>query len=147
MTNLTRWNPFKQMARTDPFSDLEEMFRGLGMRPLLRDVESPPDLRLDVNEDDKAYHVKVDIPGVDKNDIEVSIDGNQVAISAEVKRETKKEQGKEIHTERYRGAAYRAFTLPHDIDDAKAKAKYENGVLSLTLPKSANTRTHRIAIN
>lgn len=146
-TTLTRWNPFKQMSRLEPFADIEDMFRGFGMRPLLRDVDSPLDLRMDVTEDDKNYLVSVDIPGVDKKDIEVSIDGNQVAINAEVKRVSKTEAGKQLHTERYHGTAFRSFTLPHDIDDAKATAKYESGVLHLTLPKKSGSKTHKIAIN
>lgn len=146
MTTLTRWNPFKQMNRMDPISDFEDLFRGLGMRPLMRDVETTPELRMDVTEDDKSYLVKVDVPGVKKEDIEVSIDGTQVVISAEVKHEMKTEEGKRIHAERYYGNAYRAFTLPHEIDDSMAKAQYDNGVLHLTLPKKTDTRSHRIAI-
>lgn len=147
MTTLTRWNPFKQpMARMDPISDFEDMFRGFGLRPLMRDVETPPELRMDVTEDDKSYLVKVDVPGVKKEDIEVSIDGAQVLISAEIRRETKKEEGKQIHAERYYGNTYRTFTLPHEVDDSKARAQYDNGVLNLVLPKKAGTRSHKIAI-
>jgi HSP20 family protein len=87
MTALQRWNPFRSMARFDPVSDFEDLIRGSGLRPLLRESEVAPELRMDVAEDDKAYIVKAEIPGVEKKDIDVSIEGNQVAISAEVRRE------------------------------------------------------------
>lgn len=145
MSMLTRWNPFKPFAASSPFSELEDTLRGL--RPLLREGEAPLDLRTDVTEDDKSYCVRIDIPGVTKEAIEVSIDGNRVAVSAEIKRESRKEEGKAVLTERYAGSVYRAFTLGHEIDDEKAQARYENGVLSLTLPKKSNGRIHRVAVN
>ena len=146
MAMLTRWNPFKQVERMDPVSDIEEMFRGFGLRPLLRDAETPLELRMDVTEDDKSYLVRVDVPGVKKEDVEISIDGNQVSISAEIKRESKKKEGKDIRHERYCGTAFRTFMLPHEIDDSKAQAQYENGVLELRLPKKAGARAHRISV-
>ncbi len=147
MSNLTRWNPFKSLTGFDPATSFEDMFRGL--RPAWRDFDISPEVRIDVSEDEKVYKVKAEIPGVDKKDIEVSIDGNEVAISAEVKRETKKKEGeKEIYTDRYYGKVYRSFTLPSDLDSAKAEARYEDGVLRLTLPKVAgNGHSRKIAVN
>src|SRR5512142_837547 len=93
MTTLTHWNPFKSMTRFDPISSFDDLFRGLGTRPVWRDLEAAaPDVRIDVSENDKFYSVKAEIPGVHKEDIQISVDGNQVAISAEVKRETKKKE-------------------------------------------------------
>ena len=146
MTALTRWNPFKQLARFDPATDLDDMFRGLGLRLLTRDAESPLDMRMDVREQDSNYRVTVDLPGVDKDKIEVSIDHNQVSIKADVERETRKEEGKQIHTERYCGSAFRAFTLPQDIDEAKAEAQYDKGVLTLMLPKKSNGSSRRLSV-
>jgi HSP20 family protein len=116
---------------------------------MLREFDNTPEMRMDVDENDKAYLITIDIPGVRKEDIEVSIEGNQIAISAEVKREksTKDKDTKEIHSERYVGRVYRAFTLPHEVDNAKADARYESGVLSLTLPKKAPAKTNRLTIN
>ncbi len=151
MNTLTRWNPFKTMTRFDPIASFDDLFRGFGTRPAWRDFELAdvaPEVRLDVTENDKSYQVKAEIPGVDKNDIEISVEGNQVAISAEVKRATKKkEDEKELYTERYHGKVYRAFTLPNEIDSAKADAHYDQGVLTLTLPKKANGGTRRIAVS
>lgn len=148
MTTLTRWNPFKSLARIDPALDFEDMVRGFGMRPLLRDLQIAPEIRLDVKEDDKSFQVKAEIPGVNKNDIEVSVNGNQVSISAEVRHESEKKEGQwDLCTERYYGRMFRAFTLPSDVDDGKTEAHYENGVLSLTLPKKANGQSRRIAVH
>lgn len=147
MSALTRSNPFKT-PRFDPMVSFDDLFRGLGARPLWRELDVAPDIRIDVKENDASYSVKAEIPGVQKNDIEVSVEGNQVAISAEVKHETKrKDDEKEIHTERYYGKVYRAFTLPGDLDSTKADAHYENGVLSLTLPKKKNGSTRKIAVS
>jgi len=148
MTTLARWNPFRSVARLDPTAGFDEFFRGLAARPLWRELEAAPDMRIDVSEDDGAFHVKADIPGVSKDDIEVSVEGSQVAIGAEVKRETqKKENRKDLCTERYCGQVFRSFTLPAEVDSAKAEAHYENGVLTLDLPKKANGSSRRIAVN
>lgn len=115
--------------------------------PYARQFENAMEMRLDVNEVDNDYVVNVDIPGVHKEDIDVSIQGNQVSIRAEVKRELSQGKGKELYSERYSGQAYRSFTLPVDVDAAKSKAEYDGGVLHLTLPKSASASTRRLPIN
>ncbi|HZP65906.1 MAG TPA: Hsp20/alpha crystallin family protein [Rudaea sp.] len=147
MANLTQWNPFKTLARFDPSSTFDELVRGL--RPAWRDFEFSPGMRIDVSEDDNGYTVKAEIPGVEKNDIDVSIERNQVSISAEVKRNSsRKENEKELYAERYVGRVYRSFSLPSDLDDTKALARYDNGVLTLTLPKkTAGGGTKRIAVS
>jgi HSP20 family protein len=139
MANLTRYDPFKELARFNPSGDWGDMFKGFHMRPWLRDVDVEPQIKIDVSEDDKAYTVKADIPGVDRNDIRVQVDGNQVSISAEMKREKEEKKGEVVlRSERYFGRQYRSFSLGHDIDAAKSEAKYQNGVLELVLPKSGN---------
>lgn len=151
MSLLTRFNPnnqVKSMLRFDPFTDFDDVFRGLGMRPLMRNFETTPEIRMDVDEYDKFYKVKAEIPGVKKDEITISIDHNQVSISAEFKRESQAKDGeKTIHTERCYGKAFRSFTLPLEVDDAKAEAHFENGVLTLSLPKKPNGQSHRIAVN
>jgi HSP20 family protein len=149
MTALAHWNPFKGMARYEPVASFDDLFRGLGFgtRPSWADLAATPDIRIDVSEDEKAFHVKAEMPGVEKRDIDISVDGNQISIGAEIKRESKKKEGeKDIYTERYAGKVYRAFTLPNDVDEAKADAQYDKGVLMLTLPKKANGNGRRIAV-
>jgi len=95
-----------------------------------------PSIRMDVSETPEAYMVKADIPGMKKEDIKVSIEGNQVSISAESRSEKEEKEGETVvRSERSYGRQSRSFTLGSEIDDAKANARYENGVLELTLPK------------
>jgi HSP20 family protein len=153
MTTLARWNPFKAATRMDPIgnfpiSSFDDMFRSLASRPLWREMEMTPDMRLDVTDKDNAYLVKADLPGVDKHDIEISVEGNQVAISAEVKRSTEQKNDEQILcSERYYGRIYRSFSLPTEIDSTKADAHYEGGVLTLTLPKTGNASSRRIMVS
>jgi HSP20 family protein len=144
MSSLTRFNPFSELR--DPFGD--DFFKGFAMRPVYRMLEGEPQMRLDLTEDDKNFFVKAEIPGVSKDDIKVSVDGNQVCLSAEVKKEKEEKEGaKVIRSERYYGSVSRSFTLDENVDQAAAQAKYEDGVLQLTLPKkpSGQARVLKIA--
>lgn len=117
-------------------------------RPFFKDAEFEPQIRIDVTEDDKAYKVKADVPGVEKDDIQVEIDGNQVSISAEVKKESEeKKDNVVIRTERYVGRQYRSFSLAQAIDRGRAEAKYSNGVLELTLPKASGSLSARLKVS
>jgi len=148
MTTVTRWNPFKATPRFDPLANFDDLFRGWGLRPMAREMEVAPDIRIDVSEDAATYKVRAEMPGVDRNDIEISVEGNQVSIGAEVKRETKsKEDEKDVYTERYFGKMFRSFTLPVDLDSVKSEAKYDEGVLILTLPKKGNGGSRKIAVS
>lgn len=134
MANITRFDPFAELTRFNPFGD--EFFKGFALRPVFQGMEGEPQIRLDVTEDDKAYTVKAEIPGVKKEDIKVTVDGNHVSISAEVKKETEEKEGKKvIRSERYYGSVSRRFSLGQEVDHGAAKAKYDDGVLELTLPK------------
>ena len=147
MANITRVEPYNELARFDPFRDMNDFFQGFMLRPVLRDFGAEPQIKLDVAEEDKAYTVKADVPGVKKEDIQVSIDGNQVSISAEVKQEKEEKEGKKlVRSERYYGKQYRSFSLAHDIDQGKAEAEYHDGVLQLTLPKKNGGESKKIAV-
>ena len=147
MRTLTRWNPFREMARFDPFVDLEPFWREFPMMGV-RAGEATPMMRMDVNEDDTGYTVKAEIPGVEKEDISVAIEGNDVSITAEVKSEKEEKEGEKIlRSERYYGSVARTLTLPTDVDMAKASATYEGGVLTLLLPKAPGTATTKLAVH
>ena len=147
MANLTRFDPFSDLAPFAPFRELDEFFRVPRMRSLMRDAPTEPELRIDVTEDENAYHVKADVPGVRKEDIEISINGNQVSITAEVRREKEaRKDEKELRTERYYGMQSRTFTLLHDIDEARAEAKSADGVLQLTLPKKNAAPARKLTV-
>jgi len=137
-----------QLTSYDPFVDtgIDELFRGF-FRPVRLERTAPETIKMDVTEQNGAYLVKAEIPGVAKEDIQVSIEGNQVTIGAEVKREKDVKDGERmLRSERYYGRVYRAFALAQDVDQEKAQAKYENGVLELTLPKKAATSTRTLAV-
>ena len=105
-------------------------------------------MRLDVSEKKDAYVVKADLPGVKKEDINVRVDGNIVQIDAEVKqeKETRGDDDKVLRSERYYGSVSRTFSLSQDVDDAKALAKYADGVLTLELPKKASTASRKVTV-
>jgi HSP20 family protein len=146
MANLTRYDPFN-LARLDPFGDIDDLFKGFFVRPVLFEGQPQMQIKMDLKEDDKAYTVHADIPGVKKEDIHVSIEGNQVSISAETKIEKEEKKGEKVlRSERYVGKVARSFTLAHDVDEAGAQAKYSDGVLELTLPKKAVTAAKKLAI-
>ena len=140
MTTITRFNPFD--------GTMDDLFRGYFVRPV--NYEAPggaTQFRVDVSENDNAYVLRAEIPGVKKNDINVSIDGDTVAIGAEVKNEKDGKNGDRVlRSERYYGKVYRAFTLGQSVDEASAAAKYADGVLELTLPKKAAVQAKRITI-
>lgn len=142
MTNLVRRDPF---AVDDLFDDL---MKGFFVRPLRYPAgEMPAQIKMDVKEDDKAYTVHAEIPGVKKEDIHVNVEGDTVSITAEVCRESEQKEGEKIlHSERHYGKVYRSFTLGHDMDESAAKAKFEDGVLELTLPKKTVSATRRLTI-
>ncbi|HTN64991.1 MAG TPA: Hsp20/alpha crystallin family protein [Burkholderiaceae bacterium] len=135
---LTRFNPFGELARLEPWRDIEDLFSDFRLRPGLRELEAEPRIKMDVAETDQGYMVKAEIPGVKKEDIKVEIEGNQVSISAETQKETEQKQGETVvRSERYYGKQYRRFTLAHEIDEDQAQAKYQDGVLELSLPKKS----------
>ena len=99
MSNLARFNPFTELR--DPFSD--DFFRGFALRPVFRAMDDEPQMRLDLTEDGKNFFVKAEIPGVKKEDIKVSVDGNQVSLSAEIKKETEEKEGAKVIVADIRG--------------------------------------------
>lgn len=142
MTNIVRRDPF---AVDDLFDDL---MKGFFVRPVrYPGGEMPAQIKMDVKEDDQAYTVHAEIPGVNKEDIHVHVEGDSVSIAAEVHRESERKEGEKLlHSERYYGKVFRSFTLGQDVDEAGAKAKFDNGVLELTLPKKALSASRRLAI-
>lgn len=131
------------------FDDMfPEMFRRF-MRPVVTEFEAPGEIRVDLTETEKEYQVRAEIPGVKKDDIKVNIDGNRVSISAEVKQEKEEKGGngaRTVYKEIFYGSASREFVLSHDVDEKSALAKYEDGILKLSLPKrkEAISKTLRI---
>lgn len=133
----------------DPFADVgfDDLFRGFFRPVRATDRTAPAAIKVDVSENDKGYTVHAEIPGVSKDEIQVAVEGNQVTIAAEVKRNDEVREGERVlRTERYYGAAYRSFTLPAELDEAASEAKYENGVLELKLAKKPTVAGRKLTI-
>ena len=145
MANVT---PFGDLVRFEPFWDFDDLFRVPSMRGMWRNYPVMAPIKADVSEDDKTYYVKAEIPGLKKEDIKVAIEGNEVSISTSVTKEKEEKKGERlIRSERYYGNQFRSFTLDNDIDEGKTVAKYENGVLELTLPKKAMSSAKQVVVS
>jgi HSP20 family protein len=139
MSNITRY---------DPLFNVDDFFRGFRLAPMRRTDDTAPTMKIEVEEDDEAYTIHAEVPGAKKDDIKVTVDGNQVGISAEIKRESeKKEKGRLVHSERYYGNVYRSFSLDSAVDDAKGSATYKDGLLELVLPKKSSGGPTKLRIS
>ncbi|MBS3911018.1 MAG: Hsp20/alpha crystallin family protein [Hydrogenophaga sp.] len=135
------------MTRGSLFDDFfKDVAPGFYVKPLHGDP-LPAQIKVDVKETPDAYLVQAEVPGVPKDDIQVTVEGNVVTLRAEVKQQDAQHRDEKLlRSERYFGAVSRSFQLPVDIDQANAKARYEHGVLSLTLPKKSASGGQRLAI-
>jgi HSP20 family protein len=143
-----------QIVRREPVGSLfDELFsdffnRG-GWQVSARPAELPAAVRarMDVVDKGDKYAVVLDLPGVRKDDINVTIDGARVAVSAESKGEKEVKNGEKVlHTERHATSYARSFELPAEVTEDGADAAFENGVLRLTLPKRAQVLSKRLAV-
>lgn len=151
---VTRWNPFRKldeleemgsMSRWNPLREMEEMqgqidkmFRiwpaRLDLKETLTSAEWSP--LVDIIEDEKEYLVKAEVPGVNKEDLKVTVEENVLKITGERKTE-KEEKGKKYHrVERSYGSFERSFTLPRDAEAAKVSSEFKDGILRVHLPKN-----------
>jgi HSP20 family protein len=140
MTSITRY---------DPLGDLvDDFFKGFFVRPVGYETDEPARrVKIEVSEANGEYKVLAELPGVKKEDIHVDIDGNQVSITAETRAERDVKDGERVlHSERYFGKVSRAFRLALEVDEAKASARYTDGVLELTLPKKAAASAKKLTI-
>jgi HSP20 family protein len=144
--NLTRW---------DPFRELEDLSKGLNQwfgQPLMRRLEGDGATfadwapALDVEENDKEYVIKADLPAIKKDDLKISIDHGMLSIEGERKQE-KEEKGRKFHrVERSYGRFLRRVDLPQDVDDTKVAADFKDGVLTVRLPKSAAAKPRAVDV-
>ena len=133
----------RQLSRL--FDDSFERLFGNAAAPRGVASRSPA---LDVAETDRDYTVKLEMPGVTKDDIKVSVEGRQVTVQAESQRNAEKKEGERVvHRERSTTSYARTFTLPAEVDQAEAGAKLDHGVLTLTLPKRGARAAARINVN
>lgn len=140
------------LTRLERFDDLfPEMFRRF-MRPMaVGGFDAPTEIRVDVSENDKSYEIRAEVPGFKKEEIRVTVDGSYVSISADTKREKEQEAKprageRTLVKELFYSSASRGFRLEHDVDEKHAVAKFEDGVLKLSLPKREEAASRTLNI-
>jgi HSP20 family protein len=142
MTNLVTYDPFLNID-----TGMDELFRGFFKPVRWEGARAPVMIKMDVTETADGYTVHAEMPGMKKEDVNVEIEGNQVTITGEVKRDWEKKDGdKLIRSERYYGNVYRSFTVPHELDEAKCEARYDGGVLELKLVRLVGVEGKKLAI-
>lgn len=145
MADLMRWDPLRDAMSLREAMDrlFEESFVRPFGGPRLR---SEGTLALDVYETDNDIVVKASVPGVKPKDIDITVTGNTLTIKGETKEETEKEEGNYLYRERRYGNFQRTISLPVEVEADKADASFENGVLTLHLPKVEQAKPKQIAI-
>lgn len=119
------------VVRSDLLATVEDWLGNLGIR-----IGEITKMKVDLSENETAYTILADIPGVNKDDIKIHLEANRVSISVEKKKEVEQKEGERIiYRERSQESISRTFRLDEEVDENKAQAKYENGVLRLTIPK------------
>lgn len=129
----------------------DDFWRGFGAPSMFTGNGAPMkfDVRVDTTEDDKAYHVTAELPGMTEKDVEVTFADNMLTISGE-KKEEKEVKEENVHRrERSFGSFRRSFTLPAEVDEAKIAASFKDGVMTIDLPKSktAQKKAKKITIS
>jgi HSP20 family protein len=146
MANLVRWDPVRDMMSLREAMDrlFEESF--VRPRGVLAPVEGAATLALDVFESDDDVTVRASIPGVNPDDIDISVTGDVLTIKGETSEEREEKQGNYHLRERRYGAFQRSVNLPAPVNTDKAEAEFKNGVLTLTLPKVEEVKPKSIKI-
>jgi HSP20 family protein len=135
-----RWNPLHLDASIE-----SDPVRTLG-RFIARQCLSSMDMRPNINENDRDFIVQIDMPGLKKEEIDVSVVVNRITIRTSIKRELPPGEGSEACTDRGSRQAYRSFALPSDIDSARAQVSYDGSVLTLTVPKKSVSVTDYLSL-
>ena len=133
----------------DPFGDIDTLFNTL-MRPVYGAPERGNALvpAVDITETDHAYLVRAELPGVRKEDLQITINDGVLTINAETRQQSEeKANGRVIRQERRYGKFVRSMHLGNDVDEGKVSADYKDGVLALTLPKTEEVQPRRIEVN
>lgn len=146
--NLIKWDPFRELE--DVSDRLNRIFR----RPATRAESSQEMLGMadwtpsvDISETDAAYLIKGEIPGVKKEDVRVTIEDGMLTMRGERKME-KEEKDKKFHRiERSYGSFMRSFRLPDDADETAVKAEFKDGMINVSLPKSAKAKNKAINVS
>jgi HSP20 family protein len=141
---ITRWDPFREVVTLQ--NRVNSLFRDLndGESPLTTASFVPA---VDVYEDDKKVLLKLEVPGIEEKDLDVSVENNTLTVKGERKFEAEEKEENFHRIERRYGSFFRAFTLPSTVDTANVKAAYNAGVLKLELLKKPEAQPKQIKIN
>jgi HSP20 family protein len=141
---ITRWDPFREVVTMQ--NRLNSLFRDMndGDSPLTTAAFVPA---VDIYEDDKKVMLKLEVPGIDEKDLDVSVENNTLTVKGERKFEAEEKEENFHRIERRYGSFFRAFTLPSTVDTEHVQAKYNAGVLKLELLKKPEAQPKQIKIN
>jgi HSP20 family protein len=145
LNHVTRWNPTVAYLNREPFARLfESFFNEAQGEEVSNRAWVPP---VDIQETTDGYRLQAELPGLTKDDINITLENNVLRLSGERKfeRDAKKENFQRI--ERTYGAFTRAFALPQQVNSEGVQAAFENGVLTITVPKAEQAKPRKIAIS
>jgi len=154
---LIRWNPLRDVTAWHPANEISPEFaamqreldhafnRFLGgtMEDNTPSHWMPP---VDIAEREKDYTIKIELPGVEKNDVKITIQKDVLTIRGEKKQEGEEKSGNYQRIERCYGSFQRSFTLPTSVSSDKIEASYDNGVLTINLPKVEEARPKEVEV-
>lgn len=140
---ISRWEPFRDMLSLR--ADMDRLFSSLfgGIHEEREGLWAPI---VDIEEDNDNITVKAEIPGMNKDDIKVSVQSNILTITGERKQESETKNKTFHRVERSYGRFSRMITLPTDVDSDKVKANYKDGILSITLPKPETVKPKQVDV-
>lgn len=144
LPTIARWNPAQQAAAREPFFRLfDTYFSDANGEDLASRTWTPP---VDIQETDEAYRLHAELPGLKKEDVQITLENNVLRLSGERKFEKDVKQDSYHRIERVYGTFSRSFALPHQVSSDKVEAKFDNGVLSIVVPKAEQAKPRRITI-
>jgi HSP20 family protein len=141
--SLIRWEPFRALRRRDDAFD--ELFRDVLGRPGL-EGEDAMEPAVEVSESDGDVVVKMEVPGVEKDQLHLAVAEDRLTVRGEARKESEEKRKNYYRQEIRYGAFQRSIPLPVEVDAAKAKAQLKNGILEVTLPKSKEPKAHEIKV-
>jgi HSP20 family protein len=141
--SLIRWEPFRALRRRD--DPLDELFRDFFRRPIL-EGEEVVEPAVEVAEADGEVIVKMEVPGVEKDKLQLTVDDDRLTVRGEVRKETEEKRKSYHRQEIHYGVFRRSIPLPVEVEAARATAELKNGVLKVTLPKSKQPKAHEIRV-
>lgn len=142
-TTMARWNPSQHAAAGQPLLRLFDTFFADNGEDLGSRTWTPP---VDIQETDDAYRIQVELPGLKKEDVQITLENNVLRLSGERKFEKETKQENYHRIERSYGMFSRSFALPTQVSSDKVEAKFEEGVLSIVVPKAEQAKPRKINI-